>query len=249
MKRFLLPLLTLGLVLPIAAPAYASITFDISRATSGSGSWVQVSNNQAQTSYSTYNTTQGGAFWAQKTSSNGNLVLPLTEHTIFCLEIFETFGWGTVTRELTLLENAPIDNGDRSYESPMAPLGATMIRQLWAQYFDGLNIAHSANYDTTVGAFQIALWELAYDAGKNGISLANGYFKANTASSEGQAAIAMLLWLNDNPNAPQADLIALTSNGSQDFVGQVPEPATLIIWLLLGSTVGGCGVWRRLRAA
>jgi hypothetical protein len=230
MKNWWTTMLVFAAIVLVAVPVYGSIQFNISRATSGTGTVVAVASNDPPTSYNTsYSTRNGGAFWTTKVGNPSQPVLE--EFPVFCLEIWEYFDYGNVTRDLTTLELAPIDNANRTYETAMGPTAAKMVKQLWAQYYPTLTINHANDTNTNVGAFQIAIWELAYDTATI-VNLDAGYFKVDGTSAEKTAAQGMLNWLAANPDAPQANLIALTWDGAQDFVGQIPEPISFSIWAL-----------------
>lgn len=96
----------------------------------------------------------------------------------------------------------------------------------------------------TAAAFQVALWELAYDTGRD---LGTGSFQLTNLGSD--VAITAAAWLGVlDGTGPSANLLALVSNPNmtdrQDLLveAQVPEPATLA--LLGAGLLAGAG-WRR----
>jgi hypothetical protein len=120
------------------------------------------------------------------------------------------------------------------------------ISELWGRY-----VSQVTN-DTNAAAFQVALWELAYDttavmSPPNLTSLSNGAFVLTSAGTVRTTAQG---WLNSlNGTGPMAQgLLVLQDTGprtnKQDLLtqGQVPEPGMLG---LLAAGLAGLGLARR----
>lgn len=102
--------------------------------------------------------------------------------------------------------------------------------------------------DRTAAAFQVALWELAYDSGRN---LGAGNFQLTYLGSDVAATANTWLAAIDG-TGPRANLLALVSNPNladrQDLlVEDVPEPGTL--GLLVAGVLAGVGLRRRASVA
>lgn len=96
-------------------------------------------------------------------------------------------------------------------------------------------------------AFQIALWEIIYEADGTAFDLTAGLFSVRPGSDDWEAAVALATsWLGnlDGKNADRRFLV-LKSADSQDLIFiPVPEPGTL---LLIGSGLLLGGALRRRR--
>jgi hypothetical protein len=199
--------------------------------------------------YQTLTTYNGGPIYTSNWSTNPPNGQILTG-PIFCIEIPEDiFVPSNVTYDpgVVDLELAPVKNGNQG-SPPMGADAATAIRRLW-----GMHFADITNADKR-GAFQLVLWELSYDHGTGGFS--DGLLRASGSSNELTIATS---WLADSLSTDPrlANLKALSDDSHQDQVGEVPgsssnevpEPTTLVVWLLLGmGTCLGQRVWRRRRA-
>ena len=114
---------------------------------------------------------------------------------------------------------------------------ATALTRLTNTWF-----ADSLTSATKSAAFQIALWEIAYDSDNN---LDTGSLRLVTNGAVKTQAIAYLDQANWNPLG--ADVGVILRVGNQDLIIMVPEPASLA---LIGMGLLGLGfAARRCRAA
>ena len=95
---------------------------------------------------------------------------------------------------------------------------ADNLAKLWANYLDdAVGVNGTGGTSTTVGAFQLAVWEISYDhgpslaggdGGLNSLTLASGNFKSgNTLSAESVLAQGWLTSLSLLPAVDPADYI------------------------------------------
>ena len=138
--------------------------------------------------------------------------------------------------DLTKFDN-PYEAQDLSASSEV--VNSVGIAKLWAAY------RSSVTTNDTAAAFQLAIWELAYEGGAN---LSTGLFQAGASTAK---TIAQG-WLNSLANLTDTakNLIVLADNSRtqvdrQDLLIQTPLPGTLG---LLGLGLLGLGGMRRKKA-
>lgn len=134
----------------------------------------------------------------------------------YCLEPDETIGIsGSTIYNGTLLGTV---FGSAEYGAQ-----ADSIARIFSTHF-----ADSLTSATKSAAFQVALWEVAYDSGSN---LAGGVFQligsnSNTTNVRNQAS----LYLDQQNWVAAGDIGAVLRIGNQDLLIQVPEPATMTLF-------------------
>jgi hypothetical protein len=119
--------------------------------------------------------------------------------------------------------------GPKNPDGPMGTVKATEIEQLWAKYYSASMSPQNA------AGLQVAIWEVV---GSTTPADPN-YFKVNGSD---YGASLMLTWVNNNPGAPTANLLAVTGPG-QDYVIPVPDGGTTL--MLLGEALCGLFIIRR----
>ena len=121
----------------------------------------------------------------------------------------------------------------------LAALGsakADQLKELWGRFRSAIGTDN-----TKAAAFQMAVWEIVSDSGKN---LTAGIFKADTTTPTGAAVAAQAQsWLNAlTGTGPKANLFALSSPIDQDQLFEVP-PCTPTTTLKKGMTAT-IGFWQ-----
>jgi hypothetical protein len=147
-------------------------------------------------------------------------------------------GWGfcielVIGAPSGLYNVIPLDEASNS-----KPMGAkaNLIRELWGRHFDPTWTASGGNKQMAE-AFGAAIWEIINETDSTwDVTSGPGFY----AKGIEQAATANA-WLNElNGTGPRASLAAISTVDGQDYVVQVPEPATVC---LLG--LGGLALLRK----
>ena len=142
----------------------------------------------------------------------------------FCIDPFHWSLTGVQSYNTEALSLGPKTPG-----GPMGTVKATEIEQLWAKYYSASMSPQNA------AGLQVAIWEVV---GSTTPADPN-YFKVNGSD---YGASLMLTWVNNNPGAPTANLLAVTGPG-QDYVIPVPDGGTTV--MLLGEALCGLFIIRR----
>jgi len=189
----------------------------------------------------------------------------------FCVEINQNIspGWSETYLISTDLAAAPTGTGIPS-QSGMGAAAAGYIADLWNKYYNaatnspsGQTInAHLYSQSDLSGAFQLAIWKLEYDTATagttgalkfsgneiTGVSWTKGNLLVTGNQAELDLAAHFLTDLVPSSNDGLRVLISGDHNGDfQDQLFAVPEPASLAVWLVVGSVGGWAGVFRRRR--
>jgi hypothetical protein len=175
-----------------------------------------------------------GMFMFNKTASTGTGNL-LDNGTIggFCMDLSEYLATGSKTYEVLQPSEGPKPNNVLG--GGMGDVKANYLSELWGRHFDSSWMAggiYTPTQNAQAAAFQAAIWEVIYEdmpmssagwdvtvdgtIGNKGFKAANlDYALANS-------------WLHGLTGTYQgANLAALSSDGAQDVLVAVPEPATV----------------------
>jgi len=180
------------------------------------------------------NDVMGGVYLLNKTGSTGtgdtwhNGLLPG-----FCMELEEPAPHTTFTYDVVM----PEDVYNSYAGGAIGTTKANYLRELWARYYDpawATGGVHSDQENGAAEAFAAAIWEIIYEklpvspAGWDVTTDGTAGF-AGFAAENLDAATANK-WLHDlTGTGPKADLRALVSDGHQNYLVAVPEPATIIL--------------------
>jgi hypothetical protein len=148
-----------------------------------------------------------------------------TDFLTYCLEPDETLDISGLTPKSGNF--IPDINATAEYAA-----SATSIENLYNTWF-----LDSLGNSTKSAAFQVALWELAYDTGSN---LSAGLFRLTAAPAA--VTTQANTYLNSSLWTTGPDVGVILRVGNQDLLLRVPEPATLG---LLGASLIGLGFIRR----
>lgn len=167
----------------------------------------------------------------------------------FCIELQELVPTSTETYHVV----RPQTVYNTVLGETMGDEKAGYLRQLWEGSFDEAwagSGPHTSDQNSDAAAFAAAVWEIVYeDLPTSSLdwdvttddTIGSGGFR-----SVGVDAITANGMLHSLGNGgPKADLGAFVNRGSQDYIAEVPEPATII---LLGLS-GVMGLLRRKRSA
>jgi hypothetical protein len=153
----------------------------------------------------------------------------------FCIELAQDALLGV--ENVISLNNAP---QPAQYGTPMETTKANYIRELWGRDFDPA-WATGANKQTAE-AFSFAIWEIIYETDPTW-DVTSGAGFSTTDLTEGAIANTWLSQLNGDPAYFANNLIVISSDTGQDYVVQIPEPATLSLL-----TVGAAALLRRRKS-
>ncbi len=153
----------------------------------------------------------------------------------FCTELMEEAPTTTLTYDVLPLEKGPIPT--TFLGGPMGTAKADYVRELWGRYYDSSWFSggsYSWQQNAKAAAFAAAIWEivhedlpmspLSWDVTLDGTSGARGF------RVQGVDASLANSWLRSlNGCGPKADLRVFSYNGAQDYIVEVPEPATIAL--------------------
>ncbi len=171
--------------------------------------------------------------------------------TGFCTELTEAVPTITSKYSVIGLEGGPTPTSFLG--APMGEGKADYIRELWGRFYDPSWAGEGKftwKQNSQASAFASAIWEIVYEdlpaiATKWDVTI-DGTAGSGGFASEWVDADLANGWLHAlDGTGPKADLRLFSFDGSQDFIAQVPEPATIVL-LGLG---GAFSLFRRRRNA
>ncbi len=136
----------------------------------------------------------------------------------FCTEITETVSGGaSITYNVMAPEFAP-------NTAPMGPARAALLSELFGRYIGVVNFGSA----TDMSAFQMAVWEIAYD---DGVDLSGGDFRVTAGPNPSRNLAQSFLNALDG-TGPRVNVDALVNVGRQDQL--VPTPGAFALLGLAG---------------
>ncbi|MGA1979739.1 MAG: PEP-CTERM sorting domain-containing protein [Sedimentisphaerales bacterium] len=154
----------------------------------------------------------------------------------FCIELIQGpyTGWHNVIP----LNEAPLPPA-LLYDTPMGTTKADYIRELWGRDFDPSWLTGGTANKRMAEAFGAAVWEIIYEALPSSpliwdVNTGTGFHA--TGIEQAATANTWLHQLNGDTAHFAKNLYAISTLKGQDYLVQVPEPATLLL-LTLGITL------------
>ena len=164
-----------------------------------------------------------------------------------CIELYEAPSNDLLKYSVIMPENGPEPSG-----GSMGYTKANYLRELWGRYYDSSWATHSYSAADRIyaAAFSAAVKEIVHEAMPGSVYGWNVTLDG-TDGDEGfridwdYASIANMMLYSLDGTGPMADLRVFSYDGAQDYLVEVPEPATMVL-LGLG---GAWGLLRRKKTA
>lgn len=177
-------------------------------------------------------TAYGGIYLLHKSGGTGDgALLPDGEVKSVCIDLMQNSTGGLQLYNVVMPPEAPVPG------TAMGAVRAALLEELWGRYFHT-----QAELDAKKAeAFSAAVWEIVFESDPTfDVTVGTGFRCSGLAS--GMAALANGWLASLDGTGPMADLRALTNETYQDYLVEVPEPATACLLAL-----GGLAVLRRRR--
>ena len=237
----------LVLALPCVTSAVPVGTVDVVRVDLGANAEIEVWGGEQAGSIA-----YSGVYMLGKTAGSGEGdIWPDGQLGSFCMELNENAPDDTFTYDVVTLEEAPV---------PTTFLGGSIgadkaqyLRELWGRFFDPAWVGSgpfTGEQNSDAGAFAVAIWEIIYED----LPSSPLGWDVTVDSTDGDLGFSCVGADADQANyylhsltgcGPKADLRAFVRCGMQDYLVEVPEPATIA---LLGFS-GFLSLVRKKRAA
>ena len=167
--------------------------------------------------------TAGVMNWTDTTSGD--------EFDTFCIELTEYISYGQ-TNEYEMYSD--ITAAPRTDGNTISDTKADKLSAFWGQFRDLVVDSDTAS------AFQVGIWEIVYDGdGDLDLGWGQGSFAVSGHWSYHDTTDIASAWLNAlDLNGPRTNLRALSNDGRQDQITEVPTPGAAVAGLaMLGLTL------------
>lgn len=193
--------------------------------------------------------TTAGVFALQKSGSTGSGDL-WDDGTIaaFCIDLSQTSQTETRTYDVISLDLAP--RPITFLDGPMGEQKKGLLQELWGRFYDAAwapGNTYTSQQNGDAEAFGAAIWEIVYedytgssadyDISADGTDGSRGFKAENLDIAQANFYLHAL-----DGTGPMADLAAFSSDCNQDFIAEVPEPATIALLAF-----GGIALFRKKR--
>jgi len=180
--------------------------------------------------------TNAGVFALHKSGSTGSG--DLWDDTViagFCIDLLQNSTSTTTTYDVISLDQAP--RPIAFLDGPMGEQKKDLLRELWGRFYDSAWEAgntYTSTQNSDAEAFGAAIWEIVYED-YTGVSADYDISADGTDGSRGFKAENLdIIQANSYLHAldgtgPMANLAAFSNDCNQDFVAEVPEPATIAL--------------------
>ena len=158
----------------------------------------------------------------------------------FCTELTEMAPETITAYDVIMLQDGPAPTDFLG--GPMGAVKGEYISELWGRFYDSSwasGGSFSSEQNTAAGAFAAAIWEIVYEdlptSAMGWDVTADGTVCDRGFRYEGPGTDIANGWLHAlDGTGPKADLRVLSNHGSQDYIVEVPEPATIALFGLGG---------------
>lgn len=150
----------------------------------------------------------------------------------FCMDLSQSTAKGSTTYALVSPKTGP--NPTTFLGGAMGSVKAAHLSELWGRYYDPLwavGGSYTSSQKRKAEAFAASVWEIIYedssakwDVTKDGTPGQRGFRAGNLDSGTANAWLGSL-----DGTGPMASLISFSNKDGQDFLAEIPEPATMAI--------------------
>ena len=167
-----------------------------------------------------------------------------------CIELYESPSNDVLTYNVIMPQDGPVPTGFLG--GSMGYTKAKYLQELWGRYYDSSWVGgpYTETKNIYAAAFSAAVKEIVHEA-LPGSPFGWDVTIDGTDGDEGfrieydYASLANMMLYSLDGTGPKADLRVFSYDGAQDYIVEVPEPATIVL-LGFGSALG---LLRRKKAA
>lgn len=174
-------------------------------------------------------TAYGGIYLLDKTAGTGEgELLPDGQVKSVCIDLMQNSTGNSQVYNVQMPAEAPVPG------TAMGAAKAALLAELWGRYFH----SEAESVGGKAEAFSAAVWEIVFESDLLlDVTVGSGF--SCTDLGTGMAVLANEWLASLDGTGPVASLRALTSETYQDYLVEVPEPATLCVLAMGGLAVLG----------